>query len=153
MVNINTAFPSKWLSEPDLGGNPMIMTIDRVEFESIVDNEMKPVAYFREASKGLVLNKTNANTIMDIVGNPETDAWKGWAIELFPFVTEFNGRMVPCIRVRKPTIQQPVTQTVAQPVAQPVGQPIPANHQAPPVPAPNTVTGDPGPQSATDHQQ
>lgn len=102
-MNINDAFPSKYLRESDLGGNEVIVTMAHVSME-VLGQEKLPVVYFVGKDKGLVLNKTNGNTIADLYG-PETDAWPNKPITLFPTHTEYQGKMTPCIRVKpsKPT--------------------------------------------------
>ncbi len=100
MSDIMNAFPSKYLKEADLMGTPHVFTMTNTSIEKVGD-DTKPVVYFQEEQRGLVLNKTNANAISDLHGR-ETDNWPGKKIELFPHTTEFQGRMAPCIRVRKP---------------------------------------------------
>jgi len=100
-VNINDSFPSKYIKAPDLNGQARLLTMDRVVEEEVVkDEDPKPVLYFRGATKGLVLNKTNAQTISGIYG-PETDTWAAQPIELYPDTTNFQGQIVDCTRVRK----------------------------------------------------
>lgn len=100
-MNIATAFPSKTLRADEMNDD-MTLTIKSVQVETVgqgKDSEEKPVIYFRETDKGLVLNKVNANTISGIYG-PETDGWIGQRITLFPTEVEFAGKQVKGIRVR-----------------------------------------------------
>jgi hypothetical protein len=100
-VNINESFPSNYLKASDLGDSSPIVTIERVEHEPVGrDREMKAVLYFAGKEKGVVLNKTNAKKITDLVGSPETDDWSGFKIRLFATTTEFGGETVECIRVK-----------------------------------------------------
>ena len=46
------------------------------------DRQAKPVLYFHNREKGLVLNVTNARTIEDAYGT-ETGDWAGQLVELF----------------------------------------------------------------------
>lgn len=104
MANINEAFPSKFLSAADLMGNTVRVQINNVIFEDVgrgADMRRKPVVYFFNKSKGLALNKTNANMIAAAYGN-ETENWRGAEVELFPTVVDFQGRSVDAIRVRVP---------------------------------------------------
>lgn len=101
MPNINDAFPSNYLKASDLKGRSVVVVVDRVEFEPVGQSkEMKPVLYFANKDKGIVLNKTNANKIIGLVGSPNTEDWKGHPIMLYPTETSFQGEMVDCIRVR-----------------------------------------------------
>lgn len=97
-MNINSQFPSKFLSAKDIDED-VVVTIKRVKPEDVGDGE-KPVLYLREFEKGLVLNKTNANTITDVLGTPETDEWEGERIGLFVTMVPFQGKNVEAIRVK-----------------------------------------------------
>lgn len=101
MPNINDAFPSIYLKASDLKGAEPVVTIERVAFEPVGQKrEMKPVIYFVGKQKGLVLNKTNANRIVQITGTGMTEHWAGSAIKLYATETEFQGETVDCIRIR-----------------------------------------------------
>jgi len=115
-MDINQAFPSNYLKASDLQGREVSVTMNSVEMTTLDDGEQKPLVHFNGKQKGLILNKTNANTIAGLYG-PDTDNWQGQAITLFPTQVDFQGRQVECIRVK---INRPAQQTVAQqPVAQP----------------------------------
>ena len=98
-MNINTAFPSKFVRVADLQNRRVTVTIERVTIEDMGDGDTKPVAYFIGSQRGLALNKTNAFEIAMAFGE-ETDHWAGKQIELFPASTMYQGRNTPCIRVR-----------------------------------------------------
>jgi hypothetical protein len=100
-VNINESFPSHYLKASDLGTGSPVVTIARVEHEPVGrEREMKAVLYFEGKEKGVVLNKTNARKITELVGSPETDEWAGFKIRIFATTTEFGGETVECIRVK-----------------------------------------------------
>jgi hypothetical protein len=101
-MNINNAFPSKYLKSGDIEGDAdLLLTIDHVAVESVGqdDPEDKPIVYFREVDKGLVLNKTNASTIASLYG-PETDGWVGKRIALYATEVAYQGKMTLSLRVR-----------------------------------------------------
>ena len=128
MANINNIFPSKYLKAADFTSGPQNAVIGSLAMEVITEgHDAQPVLYFHGQTKGLVLNKTNANMIAHTLG-PETDAWMGHTIQLFVEPVSFQGRIVDAIRVRTapPAAAAPVT---APPVAEP-----PAPKQAPPAP-------------------
>jgi hypothetical protein len=115
-MNIDNAFPSNYLKASDLGESQPVVTIDRIEIEAIGRNkEMKPVVYFRGKDKGVVLNKTNARKIAELVGSKDTEDWAGCQIRIFATQTEFSGEMVECIRVKAAGAK--VVQPKPQPVA------------------------------------
>ncbi len=124
-MNMNDAFPSKYLKAADLKGQRVRVTMEDVNMASFDSgDEPKPCVVFRGKKKGLVLNKTNSNTIVDIYG-PDTDAWFGKDITIYPTTTEYQGRMADCIRV----------QVESRQTSQPgfVGQPDATSQVAPPV--------------------
>lgn len=98
-----------FLKASDLRGRVSVQ-IARLAIEDF-GGESKPVVYFVGKEKGLVLNKTNGNTIAAICGD-ETDSWPGNNIVLFPTTTDFQGSRVPCIRVEASVVkqQQPAVQ-------------------------------------------
>ena len=76
--------------------------------QEVVGEDTALVCYFQGAKKGLVLNKTNANTIAELYG-PQTENWHGRVITLFPTQVDYQGRQVPAIRVRTQRPAGPVT--------------------------------------------
>lgn len=102
----------KYLKCDDLGGRRVLVTIERMEAQKIEDEE-KPVLYFVGKNKGLVLNRTNADSIIEITGTDETDEWEGKQIVLHPDKTKFGGKTVDCIRIATP--QQTNTPRVPEP--------------------------------------
>jgi len=91
-------FPSNYLRAGDLDGDTPV-TIKSLILEEI-NGEQKPVLYFIEEAKGLVLNKTNGKTIASLHGS-ETDDWPGKKIILYPTEVDFRGETVAAIRVRR----------------------------------------------------
>lgn len=106
-MDIRTAFPSKWLNVHDLKGTPRTLSIRDVSVEKIGD-DTKPVIWFVGAQKGFGLNKTCASMLERLFG-PETNAWIGQNVVLYPTTTEFKGDVVDCIRVRGAAADPAVT--------------------------------------------
>jgi hypothetical protein len=100
-VKTQDAFPSKYLKVIDLRGQHVAVTINSVDFEQVGDDE-KPVVYFKNKQKGLVLNKTNWEMIAEIAGSDESDDWPGTRIVLYPDRVPFKGKHVDAIRIDKP---------------------------------------------------
>jgi len=100
-MNVNDAFPSKYLKSTDLQGRRATVKINSVSMQRIGDDE-KLMVFFEGKAKGLVLNKTNAVMIAEIVGSDDTDAWPGVAIVIYPTKTDFQGKRVDTIRVDWP---------------------------------------------------
>lgn len=103
-MKMSEQFPSKYLKAADLQGRQARVVMDRVEEEQVGNNQNedpKPILYFQGKDKGMVLNKTNANNIVDAYGD-ETDDWHGEELVLFEAMVDFQGKTVSAIRVRAP---------------------------------------------------
>jgi len=109
-MDINQAFPSKYLKAEDLQGKRHTVQMNYVEVEKLGDDD-RPVLYFVGKKKGLPMNKTNAETVASAYGW-ETDAWAGKYIDIFPADVEFKGKMTKGIRLALPARQ--VQQAPAQ---------------------------------------
>jgi len=97
-MKISEAFPSNYLRAADLGNNMPKVVISHVAMEELGDGH-KPVVYFQNKEKGLVLNKTNSALISVAYGD-DTEDWAGREIILYSTPVSFQGRMVDAIRVR-----------------------------------------------------
>lgn len=97
-MRVTDAYPSSYLKAADFQGRDVTVVISKVVMEDIGDDH-KPVLYFQGKDKGLVLNKTNANNIAQQHGD-EMDSWIGRQITMFASQTDFQGKTVPCIRIK-----------------------------------------------------
>lgn len=119
MPNINDLFPSTFLKAYDLKGKTPTVTIDRVEFQQVRGGrtgtvETKPIVYFAGKGKGLLLNKTNARTIIQITGSAITEDWRGAVLTLFATVDTFGKEKHDVIRIKAPApAAAPVSPTSA----------------------------------------
>lgn len=104
-MKMSQMFPSKYLKADELGDSDHTFTISRIAIESLgqgAEKDEKPVVYFSEIEKGLVVNKTNATTITKIAGSDDTEDWIGKKVTLFATEVQFGADMVLSIRVRLP---------------------------------------------------
>lgn len=102
MPKVSDMQPSKYLKASDADDGDLIVTIRDIKEETVgmgKDQESKWVLYFEEQSKGLILNKTNMNTIAKLYGD-DTDDWEGKKITLFSTEVQFKDEMVPALRIR-----------------------------------------------------
>jgi hypothetical protein len=79
-----------------------VLTIERVmqgEMASSRGKETKVVVQFEETHKMLILNKTNAQAILNLYGR-KTQGWRGKRIALYSERISVAGRMHNAIRVR-----------------------------------------------------
>lgn len=111
MPKMNEMFPSKWLRSADCEDGDLTLTIAGIKQERIGQGSQadeKWVLVFKEDDRGLVLNKTNSNTICKLYGD-DTDDWVGKQIMLYATEVQFQGDMVEAIRIRsKPPRAQKV---------------------------------------------
>lgn len=101
-MDFRKMFKSQWFTASELDGKELIVTIDKVTVETVKNqsgDEQCPTVHFKEHSKPLVLNKTNAKAIAKRHGN-DADDWVGKQITLRESVTTFGGEEVPCVRVK-----------------------------------------------------
>ncbi|MDB4522245.1 hypothetical protein N9100_02400 [Gammaproteobacteria bacterium] len=100
-MNINEAYPGRFIKAVDLKGQFKVINITSVAIEEVGKGEMKPVLHWTGSEQGFVLNKTNSMMIASFLGNETTD-WVGKEIELYPTRTQMGADIVDCIRVREP---------------------------------------------------
>lgn len=104
-MNINEAFPSKYLKAADLEEGGKHVTITSVVEEEVGrDREMRPIMYFEGEEKGIVLNKTNATNIAKMYGY-ETEDWVGKRVLLGTAWVDFQGQSTESIRIYPPKRQ------------------------------------------------
>lgn len=131
-MNINEAYPTKYLGAADLQGRQVKVTIEDVTRETVGD-DIKPVIYFRGKQKSLVLNKTNAMRIADVLGSGETDHWIGKDIWLHTERVDFQGKRTDAVRVMD---RPPVTAAAPQQHQAPPMQPTQQSENPAPLPPP-----------------
>ncbi len=99
-LNMDSAFPSRWLRGSDIVGKTVKVTIHSVAMEQFQDGTSKPAMFFEGKDKGVILNRTNAETIAAVHGK-DMEKWRGKTIELFTMkVQSPQGGMVDGLRVR-----------------------------------------------------
>jgi len=101
------AFRSNYLGKDDLNGHAVTAAILKVTMEKVKDTDSgedrdKPVMYFQEDVKPLILNNINWITCEDAYGE-DSDSWSGRLVELFvdPNVM-FGAKRVGGVRLRIP---------------------------------------------------
>jgi hypothetical protein len=107
MTTINDLFPSPYLAASDVENRPVV-TIKSFTKKTIKnrdgEDEVKPMLFFQEYDKGLVLNKTNADIIASLYGNT-LEEWIGERVQLHSVMVEAFGKRQPAIRVSE---QKPI---------------------------------------------
>jgi len=92
---------SPYLSAGDFGDREeKRLTIKVIRTEAVGrEREDKPVAYFQEAVKPLVLNKTNRRQLA--ICGPTTDDCRGAVVILHAVDTEYGGDATRGIRIKQ----------------------------------------------------
>jgi len=118
-MKLNEIFSGNFLKADDLQGRTVRVTISKVEVKEFDDGN-KIVLHFQGKDKCLVVNKTNASIIAENTGSTDTDDWQGRTIQLTVKKVEFQGKLVPAIRV---VIEDTPSAAPQKPVAPPVAEP------------------------------
>lgn len=100
-----TTILSEYLKAADLQGREAAVVISQVKFEKM-DGKDRAVLFFLGKTKGLMLNKTNINNIVQLYGE-ETNDWNGKEIVLYPSMVDYQGKSVEAIRVKAPQRRAP----------------------------------------------
>lgn len=102
--HVDLLHPSNYVKAGELQGRDIHVTIKDVEprhkLKTTRGEEAKPVLWFQESEKGMVLNKTNARSIAKVHG-PKPSGWIGKRITLYPTDVSAFGEIVTAIRVRE----------------------------------------------------
>lgn len=104
------AFPSQYLQSSDIAGRKVRCVIEHIATETVGQDEeqrQKPVMYFKNGSKGLVVNATNWDTLADAYGE-ESDNWIGKSVVLHVVPTKFKGKATTGIRMKIPDKKAPI---------------------------------------------
>lgn len=102
-MNVNDIFPSRFVKAHDLGDKEVTVTVKSATMEDMghgAEKETKLCIWFERATKGFVLNKTNAMIIASMYG-PETDNWKGKAITIYSARVKAFGAWHDAVRVKE----------------------------------------------------
>ena len=116
-MNINEYYSGQFAKASDLQGRTVRRRIVDAIPAQVAGKHRLALILADEAGtiggKKLLLNVTNARALGEAFG-PESDAWKGRMIEIYPAMTDYAGHQVPALRVRTvPEAQAPATPTGA----------------------------------------
>lgn len=99
MPKLNEIFSGDYLKAEDLQGRSVPVVIEAVDVKEFDDGK-KLILTFAGKDKRLVCNKTNASIIQEVLGSSDTDDWVGQKVTLITKKVEFQGKLVPAIRVK-----------------------------------------------------
>src|SRR6516165_3007167 len=106
-------YPTKYFVAADFPQTPMVLQIEIARLEKFENDDKeveKLVVYFVGQKSGLIVGPTVWDQIADVMAadgvskfdSDDYTKWKGHWLELYRDKTQFGGKMVDCIRVRKP---------------------------------------------------
>ena len=130
-MKMKEMYPSKYLKADDVDeqGGEVSALIKTVRLEEMQDNEGakedKPVLYFNNVPKGMVLNKTNADRISAAYGD-ESDGWRGKPVTLYTEQVTAFGKTTNAIRLRVAKPKVAAATAPAEPAAPPAEDPAEA---------------------------
>jgi hypothetical protein len=102
MPTKSEAFPTRFFKAADIPDSGLPLKIAKVEQEKVgPDQDLRWVLYSKGQDKQLILNGTNWDLIAAALREENSDNWVGQIIELFRTQTQFGGKRVDCIRVRR----------------------------------------------------
>src|SRR6187455_2556877 len=73
MSSYDDWYPSNYLKADDAIDNSMDLTITAIQPEKMQDGTFKPVVFFKEDKRGLVLNVTNKNFLVQLTRSKNPD--------------------------------------------------------------------------------
>jgi hypothetical protein len=124
-ADLDQAYGSRFLQASDIGDKKIRSKISRVRKEDMTDREtgkkkVRFVIFFESIDKGLILNATNKNMLVDALGK-QPASWIGASVGIFvdPNVTYGNKR-TGGLRLRV------LTPPAGKPAAAPATKPLPA---------------------------
>jgi hypothetical protein len=91
--------PTKYLNYNDVAGREIPVTIARITTEAMPDKSVKPVVFFKEFSRGVVLNATRRKFIQQLTDDsPKIADAIGLELMLVPGRAMFQGQEVGTIK-------------------------------------------------------
>ena len=112
MTSYDDWYPSNFFKADDVIDNPLNLTIADIHPEKMQDGNSKPVVYFKEDKRGLVLNKTNKNFLVMLTRSKNPADAVGQRVVLVAVESEFQGKPCMALRLRRPVA---IGETTPQP--------------------------------------
>jgi hypothetical protein len=141
-ADLESFYGSKYLSAADVGDRKIRDRLAKIRKEELRQDggktRKKFVLYFDGIDKGMVLNATNKQTLVDALGTKPAD-WIGAQIGIFATPVQFAGKTVQGLRLR--VLGKPGAAVAKPPAPKP---PAPKPAAASTVPPWSSEEGDPG---------
>jgi hypothetical protein len=99
-MKMSDVFTSKYMKASDLNGSEQVMKIAGCYMEEVgADKDEKPVLYFENQQKGLVLNRTNSDRLVHRYGD-DTAKWEGGHVRVYSELVSYQGKQIEGIRLQ-----------------------------------------------------
>jgi hypothetical protein len=102
MTSYDDWYPSSYFKADDVIDDQPILTITAIRPEKMQDGKSKPVVFFKEDKRGLVLNVTNKNTLIMLTRSKDPADAVGQRVMLVAVEAEFQGKPCMALRLRRP---------------------------------------------------
>ena len=99
MPNYREHYAGAFFKAEDVKGKPIKAAIERAELVQMNDGKEKLTVYLAGYKRGIVLNGTRYDQIVEITKTHETDDWVGTKIGLYADKTNFGGKRVDCLAI------------------------------------------------------
>jgi hypothetical protein len=100
MPSVDDIYPEAWLKAADIKKEMKIRVV-KTSVE-MIGEDRRIVLGFEEMDKGLVLNKTNKDRMVEITGSKDYTTWPETDIVLYTITTTYKKEEVQAIRIKKP---------------------------------------------------
>ena len=98
MPNYKEHYAGRFFKAEDVK-TPIKAAIERAELVKMNDGKEKLTVYLEGYKRGIVLNGTRYDQIVEITKTHETDDWIGTRIGVYADKTNFGGKRVDCIAI------------------------------------------------------
>ena len=106
MPDYSNDFGGKYMNATHIT-EPFVGTVDRVDREDVDGNgKMKPVLYFEDRERGVVLNATRYDTVSAMAKSRDTDNWVGMRVQVKRGSTRFANKVVDCVEFGRPLAEK-----------------------------------------------
>lgn len=114
LMDFRDLYAGKYLNTSDVKEKPFRGTIVRAKAEEMKDGKVKAVIYFEGRDRGLVLNGTRHDTLIQITGSANSEDWIGTKIDVRDGMTNYGGKPTGCIVISKPAVKKTAEQKAAE---------------------------------------
>lgn len=123
-LDYDKLFPGQFIKAGEFGGKDVTLTISAIELMDLPQEKggekTRGIIRFRNAKKGLVLNRTNGECMKAMWGR-NTGEWIGKRVTLYPTMVQFGREKVLAIRVKgSPDLTEALSVEVKLPKRKPV---------------------------------